>query len=522
MTRTVTSSLDRRTLAALVGVLVTVLVAVALVPSPPASALPPVQPAKPTGEPTELPEDLAPPEISFPMPGGGVNGWFSGTTVLTVSATDKGANATGVTSFSYTLSGAMSGNGSLKAAGDTIAVTAGGQTTVTLYAEDGNGNPASAQRVIGVDRDMPTLTIETPTHDQRFVKGSIVQSTYLCNDVLTGIKACSSSQPTLDTATTGAKSVTFTATDNVGNTRSQTVSYQVIDDVFTRTASPAITGTAMFGSTLTVVPGSYTPEPANRAYQWYRDGEIVLGATATSYTPGVHDIGRTITVYEFVSGDGMQTLHSGANGVGPVQPQSFTEVVPPTITGVARIGETLTAGPGELDPTPSSVTYRWLRDGTPIAGATTSTYRVVAADATHRIRAEITAKRDGFADRVVLTAATAAVPAPPGTGGTKGPGVPGGAAKTAGTVAAKVKALKKRKARVTVTVTAGGRPVSGGTVTVRNRAKVLASGVKVAAGRAVVTVKKLPKGKKVRLSVRYSGSADVTAASTRTRRIAVR
>ncbi len=60
---------------------------------------------------------------------------------------------------------------------------------------------------------------------------------------------------------------------------------------------------------------------------------------------------------------------------------------PPALTGAPRLGGTLECGDGTWNGT-YTITHRWLRDGTPIAGATLATYTVVAADVGQPLRCE--------------------------------------------------------------------------------------------------------------------------------------
>jgi hypothetical protein len=74
-----------------------------------------------------------------------------------------------------------------------------------------------------------------------------------------------------------------------------------------------------------------------------------------------------------------------------------TYSVVPSISGFEFEGDTLTASPGTWSPVPTSTSYQWRRCDSPsgvfcanIAGATASTYDLVAADAGKRIRVKVT------------------------------------------------------------------------------------------------------------------------------------
>jgi serine protease len=73
----------------------------------------------------------------------------------------------------------------------------------------------------------------------------------------------------------------------------------------------------------------------------------------------------------------------------------FMRVRAATVSGAARVGRRLTAI-SSWRPSATSVRYRWLRDGRPIARATAHTYRLRAADAGHRIAVRVQAARSGF------------------------------------------------------------------------------------------------------------------------------
>ncbi|HEY5230870.1 MAG TPA: carboxypeptidase regulatory-like domain-containing protein, partial [Galbitalea sp.] len=91
----------------------------------------------------------------------------------------------------------------------------------------------------------------------------------------------------------------------------------------------------------------------------------------------------------------------------------------PTISGSATVGSTLTAKPGNWKPTDTTFVYQWNRDGTPIVGATASTYVPVNADAGHKLSVTITGDRYHFNDVTVTSPSTKLV-----TGGTLSAPVP--------------------------------------------------------------------------------------------------
>ncbi|WZH37966.1 MAG: hypothetical protein PIR02_04700 [Microbacterium enclense] len=76
----------------------------------------------------------------------------------------------------------------------------------------------------------------------------------------------------------------------------------------------------------------------------------------------------------------------------------------PTFSGSLRVGSVLTASAGEWKPAPVTVTFRWLRNGTPIPGATGKTYRLVAADAGTKIAVEVKGTAPGLRSVAVSSA----------------------------------------------------------------------------------------------------------------------
>ncbi len=85
---------------------------------------------------------------------------------------------------------------------------------------------------------------------------------------------------------------------------------------------------------------------------------------------------------------------------------------PPAVSGVPAVGATLSCANGLWTGTPApTFTYKWLRDGTPIPGATENAYKIQGADEGHTLSCEVTAK-NSKGERSASSSGVA-VPAPP-------------------------------------------------------------------------------------------------------------
>jgi hypothetical protein len=68
---------------------------------------------------------------------------------------------------------------------------------------------------------------------------------------------------------------------------------------------------------------------------------------------------------------------------------------PPALSGTPTPGATLSCSQGTWSGNPSSFSYQWLRDGSPIAGQTAGTYNVQHADQGHALSCTVTARNEG-------------------------------------------------------------------------------------------------------------------------------
>lgn len=106
---------------------------------------------------------------------------------------------------------------------------------------------------------------------------------------------------------------------------------------------------------------------------------------------------------------GYKVTSRTSQAVVVVEGTLFAKTYAPTISGTAKVGKTLTASVRSWSPKTTSRSWQWLRGGVAIAGATSYKYKLVAADARHKISIRVTGTRSGYAVTVKTSKATGAV-----------------------------------------------------------------------------------------------------------------
>lgn len=99
----------------------------------------------------------------------------------------------------------------------------------------------------------------------------------------------------------------------------------------------------------------------------------------------------TIKSVVLVDGQAL-TLTPSTGGTG----EAILNTSAPSISGIPETGRTLVASTGEWSVAGLSFAYQWRRSGSPIAGATASSYEVVVADEGRLITVTVTATRSGY------------------------------------------------------------------------------------------------------------------------------
>ena len=210
------------------------------------------------------------------------------------------------------------------------------------------------------------------------------------------------------------------------------------------TGLPTISGLARVGKTLTVSTSGIADADGlgTFSYQWLANGRAISGATGSSHTLFTSMVGKAISVrVSFTDGRGhAESLTSAATGVVVVR-IDHPALGRPTISGTARVGQTLTAGTSGIADanglTKVAYAYQWLADGRAIAGATGSSYTLTTSEQHKAITVRVNFTDDDGNSERLTSAATGAVAAVSNSPATGRPAISGtvrvGATLTAGT-----------------------------------------------------------------------------------------
>ena len=196
--------------------------------------------------------------------------------------------------------------------------------------------------------------------------------------------------------------VIVTATNSAGSasaTSAHTASVTPLPP--SNSALPQVTGTPTQYQTLTTTNGSWTNSPTSYSYQWQdcdssgANCANISGATSGSYTLASGDVSHTIrAVVTAANSGGSAAASSVQTSVIAAEPPPVNTALP-QVSGTTTQGQTLTATKGSWSNSPSSYSYQWQDCTTTgcsnIAGATGSTYTLVASDVNSTIDAVVTA-----------------------------------------------------------------------------------------------------------------------------------
>lgn len=137
------------------------------------------------------------------------------------------------------------------------------------------------------------------------------------------------------------------------------------------------------------------------AYQWYRNGKAIKGATKSSYKLTRADLGKRITIKATDNKDELAIMafrtvpYSVTATVTPKAQYGF-KTRKPSIVGTPRAGKQLKAKFTKWSGSPSRYSYQWYRNGKAIKGATKVTYKVVNADKGRKLTVKLTGTKKNY------------------------------------------------------------------------------------------------------------------------------
>ena len=305
-----------------------------------------------------------------------------------------------------------------------------------------NSPATGAPTISGTVQVGETLTADTSgIADADGLSGAAFSYQWLADDA--DISGATATAYTLADADEGmAIKLRVSFTDDAGN--EETLTSVATDTVEARpnspaTGAPTIAGTAQVGETLTadtsgIVDGDGLTNVAY-SYQWLADDADIAGATDSSYTPTDGDEGAIIKLRVSFTDDAgnEETLTSAATEpVGFAVQQQIVNTPAtgqPTISGMAQVGETLTAdtsGISDVDGLSSvSYSYQWLADDAAITGATATTYTLTDSEQGKTVKVRVSFTDDAGNDESLTSAATGTVEARPNSPATGAPVIVG-------------------------------------------------------------------------------------------------
>lgn len=160
------------------------------------------------------------------------------------------------------------------------------------------------------------------------------------------------------------------------------------------------------------------------AYQWLRDGQPITGAT-DAVSAGIGGAGPKKVSYVVSPADAGHKISLQVRGIRPavlfdgsttesaataaVAAAAFTTSPAPVVDNTSpKVGDTVKASTPVWSPV-AAFAYQWLRDGQPVAGATSASYTTTAADAGHALSVKATGTAEGYASTDKTSEPTAKV-----------------------------------------------------------------------------------------------------------------
>jgi uncharacterized repeat protein (TIGR01451 family) len=197
-------------------------------------------------------------------------------------------------------------------------------------------------------------------------------------------------------------------------------------EVFTPLLSgaPAIEGVQKKSQELMCSQGMWNGSPT-LSYQWLRGGAAITGATGSEYVVVTADEGKALQCQVTATNEGGSSVAVSRDAVVLPEPSPVPPFPPPSIaapSGTASVPNTLTCeNSAWTSSTAPGFTYKWLRNGVAITGASTVSYKLTSEDEGKAIQCQVGGTNES--GEVIVDSAALVVPPVP----SPPPPLPGGA-----------------------------------------------------------------------------------------------
>nr|WP_321455483.1 DUF4347 domain-containing protein [uncultured Cohaesibacter sp.] len=277
---------------------------------------------------------------------------------------------------------------------------------LTVTINDVNDAPTGSVTISGAATEGQTLAADTSTIADEDGLGTFAYQWYRDGAAIVGATGSCYGLGQSDVGSAITVSVSYVDGYGASETLISAATGPIANVNDAVTGSVMISGTATEGQTLAADTSTMADEDGLGAfaYQWYRDGAAIVGATGSCYGLGQSDVGSAITVsVSYVDGYGAsESLVSAATG--PIANVNDTPTGSVTISGTATEGQTLAADTSTIadEDGLGTFAYQWYRDGAVIVGATGSSYGLGQSDVGFAIKVSVSYV-DGYGASESLT-----------------------------------------------------------------------------------------------------------------------